>query len=33
VARSRPDHRWLGSSPCRGSGFPLCTIAAHFTAF
>jgi len=27
VARSRPDHRWLGSSPCRGSGFPLCRPA------
>ena len=27
VARSRPDHRWLGSSPCRGSGFPLCQRA------
>jgi len=27
AARSRPDHRWLGVSPCRGSGFPLCRQA------
>jgi hypothetical protein len=27
VARSRPDHRWLGSPRAGGSGFPLCQQA------